>query len=83
MKMIAAITIMLCTSPAAAGAESWTSYRIPESGTSVEISASIFTEEAGRAGSVASGRKAGAVGISDPERVRAAAKYIAMGQYRK
>ncbi|SFU49373.1 hypothetical protein SAMN05192541_102264 [Bradyrhizobium arachidis] len=48
MKKTAAILIMLCALPAAAGAESWSSYRIPESGTSVDIPASIFTEEAGR-----------------------------------
>ncbi|WFU74626.1 hypothetical protein [Bradyrhizobium sp. CB2312] len=44
----AAILIVLCAMPAAAGAESLSSYRIPESGTSVDIPASVFTDEAGR-----------------------------------
>lgn len=48
MKKTLAIAVMLCVFPAAAEAESWSSYRIPESGTSVDIPASIFTEEAGR-----------------------------------
>ncbi|WP_262047116.1 hypothetical protein [Bradyrhizobium sp. Bra78] len=50
MKKIAAIAVMLLLPalPAAAGAEGWTSYRIPESGTSVDIPSSIFTEEAAR-----------------------------------
>lgn len=48
MKTVAAILVMLCALPAAAGAESWSSYRIPESGTSVDIPSSIFTEEAGQ-----------------------------------
>lgn len=48
MKTVSAILVMLCALPAAAAAESWSSYRIPESGTSVEIPSSIFTEEAGR-----------------------------------
>lgn len=48
MKTVAAILVMLCGLPAAAGAESWSSYRIPESGTSVDIPSSIFTEEAGQ-----------------------------------
>lgn len=48
MKKTAAILVMLCALPAAAGAESWSSYRIPESGTRVDIPSSIFTEEAGQ-----------------------------------
>jgi hypothetical protein len=48
MNKTVAIAIMLCVLPVAAGAESWSGYRIPESGTSVEIPASIFTEEVGR-----------------------------------
>ncbi|QQO16609.1 hypothetical protein JJB99_10860 [Bradyrhizobium diazoefficiens] len=48
MKKTAAILVMLCALPAAAGAESWSSYRIPESGTRVDIPASIFTEKAGQ-----------------------------------
>lgn len=48
MKTVAAILVMLCALPAAAGAESWSSYRIPESGTSVDIPSSLFTEEAGQ-----------------------------------
>lgn len=48
MKTIAAALAMLCAWPACAGAESWSSYRIPETGTRVDIPASIFTEEVGR-----------------------------------
>jgi len=48
MNKTVAIAVMLYALPVAAGAESWSGYRIPESGTSVEISASIFTEEVGR-----------------------------------
>lgn len=43
-----AILVMLCALPAAAGAEDWSSYRIPETGTAVDIPSSVFTEEAGR-----------------------------------
>ena len=39
--------LALCGS-AVAHAESWTAYRIPESGTTVDIPASIFTEDAGK-----------------------------------
>ncbi|MDN5000489.1 hypothetical protein ACFQZO_06295 [Bradyrhizobium sp. GCM10027634] len=48
MKMIAAIVIVLAASPVPAQAANWTTYRIPESGTSVDIPTSIFTEEAGK-----------------------------------
>ncbi|WP_314952697.1 hypothetical protein [Bradyrhizobium cosmicum] len=46
-RSLAAIAVVLCSSAAAHG-ESWTSYRIPETGTAVDIPASIFTEEAGK-----------------------------------
>ncbi|MBR0776724.1 hypothetical protein JQ625_17960 [Bradyrhizobium diazoefficiens] len=48
MKQLAAILVMLSILPAAAGAESWSSYRIAETGTRVDIPLSTFTEEAGR-----------------------------------
>jgi hypothetical protein len=48
MKKIATILVMLCSLPAAARAESWSGYRIPETGTNVDIPSSIFTEQAGR-----------------------------------
>jgi hypothetical protein len=48
MKKLAAILVTLSALPVAADAESWSSYRIPETGTSVDIPASTFTEEAGR-----------------------------------
>ncbi|MBR0846276.1 hypothetical protein JQ543_00865 [Bradyrhizobium diazoefficiens] len=48
MKQLAAILVMLSVLPAAAGADSWSSYRIPETGTRVDIPSSTFTEEAGR-----------------------------------
>ncbi|MBR0840673.1 hypothetical protein JQ607_10785 [Bradyrhizobium liaoningense] len=49
MKTTAAVVIaLLAASSAGAQAESWTNYRIPESGTSVEIPASIFSELAGK-----------------------------------
>ena len=48
MRTTAAIFVMLCALPAGAGAESWSSYRIPETGTTVDIPSSLFTEEAGR-----------------------------------
>lgn len=48
MKTIAAVTLaLLVASPVLARAESWTAYRIPQSGTSVDIPISIFTEQAG------------------------------------
>ena len=46
---IAASLVLLATlSASAARAESWTSYRITEAGTSVDIPASLFTETAGK-----------------------------------
>lgn len=49
MKTIAAIAIALSAmSPAVARADSWTTYRIPETGTSVDIPISVFTEQAGK-----------------------------------
>jgi len=48
MKILAAAIIALCTASSAASASGWTTYRIPESGTSVDIPASIFTEPAGK-----------------------------------
>jgi hypothetical protein len=48
MKSIAAILLLVCVLPAAASAASWRNYRIPETGTSVDIPSSIFTREAGR-----------------------------------
>ena len=43
----AAVAFLLCASHAAHAA-SWTTYRIPETGTAVDIPGSIFTEEAGK-----------------------------------
>ena len=40
----AALVLCACMS---AHAESWTTYRIPETGTTVDIPTSIFTEDAG------------------------------------
>lgn len=48
MKTTAAVVIALSATLSIARADSWTTYRIPESGTSVEIPASIFTELAGK-----------------------------------
>jgi hypothetical protein len=48
MRKTAAIFVMLCALPAGAGAESWSSYRIPETGTTVDIPSSLFTEEVGQ-----------------------------------
>ncbi|MCP3412110.1 hypothetical protein [Bradyrhizobium sp. CCGB01] len=49
MKTTAAVVIALFAAfSAGARAESWTGYRIPESGTSVEIPASLFSELAGK-----------------------------------
>ena len=48
MKTIAAVALaLLAVPPVLAGADSWTTYRIPQSGTSVDIPTSIFTEGAG------------------------------------
>ena len=49
MKTIAALVIALSAAPALpARADNWTTYRIPEAGTSVDIPGSIFTERAGK-----------------------------------
>jgi hypothetical protein len=49
MKAIAAVVIALSGVPlGAARAESWAPYRIPESGTSVDIPSSVFTDLAGK-----------------------------------
>ena len=48
MKLLAAAIIAVCATSSMACASGWTTYRIPESGTSVDIPASIFTEPAGR-----------------------------------
>ncbi|MBC9879832.1 hypothetical protein G8O24_21055 [Bradyrhizobium sp. INPA01-394B] len=48
MKTSTAVVIVLAMSWSAARAESWTTYRIPQSGTSVDIPSSIFTEPAGK-----------------------------------
>ncbi|MBR0989219.1 hypothetical protein JQ580_00645 [Bradyrhizobium japonicum] len=44
----AAAIIALLATLSAARAESWTTYRIPEAGTSVDIPSSLFTELAGK-----------------------------------
>jgi hypothetical protein len=43
-----AITLALCAAASSAQSASWTTYRIPDTGTSVEIPSSIFTEAAGK-----------------------------------
>jgi hypothetical protein len=48
MKKTAALVLVLCASSAAAQAASWSNYRIPETGTAVDIPSSIFSEETGR-----------------------------------
>jgi len=48
MKTTAALLVMLLSWPCAAFADSWGNYRIAETGTTVDMPASIFTEEAGR-----------------------------------
>jgi hypothetical protein len=48
MKRIAAAIIALAAASAAARADSWTTYRIPETGTSADIPTAIFTEPAGK-----------------------------------
>jgi len=49
MKTIVAIVVALSAASAApAQADNWTTYRIPESGTSVEIPTSVFTEQTGK-----------------------------------
>lgn len=48
MKTILAASLALLATLSAVRAESWTSYRIAESGTSIDIPASLFTEIAGK-----------------------------------
>lgn len=48
MKTPAAIVIALYATLSVARAESWTTYRIPETRTSVDIPVSVFTEPAGK-----------------------------------
>ncbi len=48
MKTTFAATLVLLATLSAARAESWTTYRIAESKTSVDIPASLFTEMAGK-----------------------------------
>lgn len=48
MKTILAAGLALLATLSAARAESWTSYRIAETGTSVDMPASLFTETAGK-----------------------------------
>ncbi|MBW7974092.1 hypothetical protein [Bradyrhizobium sp. BR 10289] len=49
MKAVVAALIALSAAPlGGARAQSWTPYRIPESGTSVDIPSSVFTEVAGQ-----------------------------------
>lgn len=45
MKKAAALVLVLYASSAAAQAANWSSYRIPETGTTVDIPSSIFSEE--------------------------------------
>jgi len=46
-KGLAAMALVLCACTSAQ-AESWTTYRIPETGTTVDIPTSIFSEDAGK-----------------------------------
>ncbi|MCK1357665.1 hypothetical protein [Bradyrhizobium sp. 199] len=48
MKTITVAAIALSATLSVARADSWTSYRIPEAGTSVDLPASVFTEMAGK-----------------------------------
>ncbi|MBH5371926.1 hypothetical protein [Bradyrhizobium glycinis] len=48
MKTLLAAIIALCATSSIASANGWRTYRIPESGTSVDIPAAIFTESAGK-----------------------------------
>ncbi|MHC4051400.1 hypothetical protein [Bradyrhizobium sp. 25ACV] len=48
MKWTLAPTLALLATLSAARAESWTTFRVDESGTSVDMPASLFTEMAGR-----------------------------------
>lgn len=44
----ATVALAVCASASLAHAANWSTYRIPETGTSVEIPASVFSEPAGR-----------------------------------
>ncbi|UWU93210.1 hypothetical protein [Bradyrhizobium sp. CB1015] len=48
MKTLVAAIIALCATSSIASANGWRTYHIPESGTSVDIPASIFTGPAGK-----------------------------------
>ena len=48
MKTFVAIIVALAITSSAARADTWSTYRIPQSGTSVDIPTSIFTEQAGK-----------------------------------
>lgn len=49
MKTTASVVLLaLSATLAAARADTWTTYRIPESGTAVDMPASVFTEPAGK-----------------------------------
>ncbi|RXH13942.1 hypothetical protein [Bradyrhizobium guangzhouense] len=48
MKTFAGIVVALAVTSSAARADDWTTYRIPQSGTSVDIPTSVFTEQAGK-----------------------------------
>lgn len=49
MKTTAAVVLLaLSATLAAARADTWTTYKIPESGTAVDMPASVFTEPAGK-----------------------------------
>ena len=48
MKTAVAVIVALWAASSVARAETWTTYRIPESGTAVDIPASVFTEPAGK-----------------------------------
>ncbi|WP_298885898.1 hypothetical protein [uncultured Bradyrhizobium sp.] len=48
MKTSAGIVVALAVTSSVARADDWTTYRIPQSGTSIDIPTSIFTEQAGK-----------------------------------
>ena len=48
MKTLVAAIVVLCATSSVASANGWRTYRVPESGTSVDIPAAIFTEPAGK-----------------------------------
>ncbi|HXH46921.1 MAG TPA: hypothetical protein VNK51_24165 [Bradyrhizobium sp.] len=50
MKTLVAVIVALCATCSIASANGWRTYRVPESGTSVDIPASIFVEPAGKPG---------------------------------